>query len=415
MTFTNRKADSTSTLKKRLLIGSGVMLGVLVVLAAALVVFNPLRVTVALAGEMDMTLEYGENFKDPGAAAHIGAEYYPENIEDLPVAVKGEVDTHKVGEYKLRYSAEKWGFLGEATRTVRVVDTKPPSLSLTDPEPVTLSAGSDWAEPGFSASDDVDGDLSEKVAVEGAVDTMTVGEYKVTYQVQDTAGNKAEAERVVTVEPVKQVADVNPGHKVVYLTFDDGPSAETPKLLDILKEHNVHATFFVTGQGDPALIGRAASEGNAIGLHTMTHNYQEIYASKEAYIKDMEQISAVVEAQTGKRSRLLRFPGGSSNRVSEFNPGIMTTLTRDIQNLGYKYFDWNVDSRDAGGASTPDEVYENVVAGIQGHDVSVVLQHDTHGFSVEAVDKIVKWGLSHGYTFLPLDDTSPQLHHSVQN
>ena len=112
---------------------------------------------------------------------------------------------------------------------------------------------------------------------------------------------------------------------------------------------------------------------------------------------------------------MVRFPGGSSNTVSRFSPGIMTYLTQAVQDCGFQYFDWNVDSVDAGGAKTAKEVFENVIGAVQNRDVSVVLQHDIKGFSVEAVYRILAWGLDNGYTFLPLDMTSPAAHHGVNN
>ena len=93
----------------------------------------------------------------------------------------------------------------------------------------------------------------------------------------------------------------------------------------------------------------------------------------------------------------------------------MTRLTKKLLELGYQYFDWNVDSNDAGGAKTADEIFNNVVKGVSNRTNSVVLQHDTQGFSVDAVERIIAWGLCNGYTFKALDQDSPSCHHAVQN
>ena len=93
----------------------------------------------------------------------------------------------------------------------------------------------------------------------------------------------------------------------------------------------------------------------------------------------------------------------------------MTYLTQAVEDCGFAYFDWNVDSDDAGGARTADAVYENVVRGIQENTYSVVLQHDIHSCSVDAVERIIRWGLDNGYQFLPLQTDSPVVHHGVQN
>jgi peptidoglycan/xylan/chitin deacetylase (PgdA/CDA1 family) len=93
----------------------------------------------------------------------------------------------------------------------------------------------------------------------------------------------------------------------------------------------------------------------------------------------------------------------------------MTRLTKSLLEQGYQYFDWNVSSNDAGGARTAEQVYNNVIKGISGNRNSVVLQHDTHGFSVDAVENIIVWGLRNGYTFAPLTNDSPTCRHPVQN
>lgn len=206
-----------------------------------------------------------------------------------------------------------------------------------------------------------------------------------------------------------------PPEKVIYLTFDDGPGKNTRKLLDILKKYDVKATFFLINSDYAYLIDDISAEGHAVGIHSASHKYRQIYSSCDAYFKDLYKMQQVIKDYSGKTTMLLRFPGGSSNTVSSFNPGIMTKLTKAVTEQGFAYFDWNVDSGDAGSASSTTEVYNNVTKGIKNKDVAVVLQHDTQGFSVDAVEQIIEWGKKNGYTFLPLDETSPQCHHDVSN
>ena len=163
------------------------------------------------------------------------------------------------------------------------------------------------------------------------------------------------------------------------------------------------------------MIAKEAAAGHTIGIHSATHDYDKIYASEDAYFSDLYQQQELIYNKTGIRPTILRFPGGSSNTVSSFNPGIMTTLTKDVTDLGMQYFDWNVSSGDAGQTTDTQVVFENVIAGIQSHNVSVVLQHDSKGYSVDAVEKIIVWGLANGYTFLPLDASSPTAHHHLNN
>ncbi|MEE3309676.1 polysaccharide deacetylase family protein, partial [Sharpea azabuensis] len=105
------------------------------------------------------------------------------------------------------------------------------------------------------------------------------------------------------------------GKKVVYLTFDDGPSPKTAQVLDILKNNGVHATFFVTGidQKSASLMKRAVDEGNAIGAHTYTHDYKYVYSSEKNYFDDLNKILNHIKEVTGKETKIIRFPGGSSN------------------------------------------------------------------------------------------------------
>ena len=161
-----------------------------------------------------------------------------------------------------------------------------------------------------------------------------------------------------------------------------------------------------------------AEAGHALAIHSSTHRYSQIYSSEEAYFKDLYRIQDTIENQTGIKTMLLRFPGGSSNTVSrKINRGIMTRLTQQVTELGFTYFDWNVDSMDAGGAKYSSEVFRNVTNGISKNDddFSVVLQHDVTAFSVNAVERIILWGLENGYRFLPLDEDSPTCHHDVRN
>ena len=118
---------------------------------------------------------------------------------------------------------------------------------------------------------------------------------------------------------------------------------------------------------------------------------------------------------TGIRTTLVRFPGGSSNKVSSFNPGIMSRLTEELTMRGFQYFDWNVSSGDSGTTNTA-KILENLKKGISSKKCSVVLQHpETRAFSMAALEDLILWALENGYTFLALDATSPGMHHSVNN
>lgn len=208
-----------------------------------------------------------------------------------------------------------------------------------------------------------------------------------------------------------------PGAKTIYLTFDDGPGPHTARLLDILKKYNVKATFFVTGAGDDALITREYNEGHSVGLHTFTHDYAYVYSSMDNFFQDLYRVQQRVQNATGFTSTLIRFPGGSSNAVSAYYDGgtrIMSRLSEAVTARGFTYFDWNVSSGDAGAPLPPETIYENVVNNLK-PEYSVVLQHDIKDYSVDAVERIIDYGLKNGYTFRRLEPDSYTAHHGINN
>ncbi len=313
--------------------------------------------------------------------------------------------------------ADSSGNTTEVHRTIFYNDPEAPVLTLTGGEQTVVIFGSAYAEPGYTAVDNADGDLTAQVQVSGSVDTSICGTYPITYTVTDAYGNTATVTRNVVVETAKPPEVIQPGDKVIYLTFDDGPGAYTEELLDILAKYQVKATFFVCDKGirNP-IMKRIVEEGHAIGVHTQSHVYESIYASEEAFLADFRAMKQIILEQTGVDTKLFRFPGGSSNGVSkEINPGIMTRLAKLMTDMGYQYFDWNVNSNDAGGAKNATTVYNNVIAGIQKHNVSVVLQHDIKKYTVEAMEQILAWGIENGYTFLPLNENSPVCKHQINN
>lgn len=292
-----------------------------------------------------------------------------------------------------------------------------PEIVLLGGNEFQMSAQMSYTDPGFTAMDSLGNDLSSLVQVEGEVIPYQTGTYERVYSLTNAQGETVSATRTVTVTPVWNPDTVEPDGYTIYLTFDDGPGPYTARLLDLLAKYNVKATFFVTclNPDYENMVGRAFREGHSIGVHSASHNYYSIYASEEAFFEDFERAEEMIERQTGSRTSLFRFPGGSSNTVSSFNPGIMSRLARDMTEMGYQYFDWNVTSGDAGGTNKTDVVVDNIIDGVYGKRIAVVLQHDIKDFSVYAVEKVIVWGLRSGYTFMPLDETSPTAHHGIAN
>ena len=371
-----------------------------------------------------ITLVQGNNIaRDKGADfAEPGFSAVDECDGDITsqVSVSGTVDGHTYGTYVLTYTVtDSSGNVAEVKRTVQIADLTKPVISLAGEVTSYIQVGSTYTEPGFSASDNIDGDITSKVAVSGGVDTSKMGINTITYSVSDAFGNTTTVTRKVYVYRQQASANpTNPGDKVVYLTFDDGPGPYTARLLNILDKYGVKATFFVTNQkpGYQHIIGETHRRGHTIALHTLTHNYASLYSSEEAYYQDLFGIRDIVVAQTGVEPTIVRFPGGTNNTVSrKYCSGIMTALSESLSRFGYLYCDWNVSSGDAGGATTASAVANNVISGIQRHNVSIVLQHDIKSFSVEAVEDILFWGIQNGYTFLPMDETTPMVHYAPQN
>lgn len=371
---------------------------------------------ITLTNGTSISLNKGSNFVDPGYTAT------DECDGDLTasVTVEGTVDGHTYGTYTLTYRvSDSSGNVAEVKRTVKIADLNAPVITLKGEKSSYIKVGTAYAEPGYTASDNIDGDLTAKVQITGGVDTSKMGINTITYTVTDSFGNTTTTTRSVYVYQKQAVANpVNPGDKVVYLTFDDGPSGYTSRLLDILDKYGVKATFFVTNQFPKYeyMIGETFRRGHTIALHTYKHVYSSLYANETAYYNDLDAIKNIVVKQTGVEPTIVRFPGGTSNTVSKkYCVGVMSSLVNSISYHGYLYCDWNVSSGDAGGAKTTSAVANNVISGIQKHNVSIVLQHDITSFSVEAVEQILFWGIQNGYTFLPMSESTPMVHFAPQN
>lgn len=366
---------------------------------------DPEAPVITLVGENPVWLEHGQEYIEQGYSAY---DHFDGDLTDrVQVTVTDGAIVYRVEDAN--------GNVAEVIRQLLYEDVEAPVITLLGESVITMTIGTEYTEPGFAAVDNRDGDLTTSVEVTGSVQKYLAATYTLTYTVRDDAGNESSVERTVVVQPVNRVETVTPEGKIIYLTFDDGPGAHTQRLLDILAKYNVKATFFVVGTGSVSLLDDIVDQGHSIAIHAYSHDYKKIYASEEAYFEDMLKMQQLIYDHTGVWTTLVRFPGGGSNTVSRFNPGIMTRLTKAVQDMGFQYFDWNVDSNDAGGALDAETVAANVIAGCSVRRVSVVLQHDIKGYSVDAVEQIILWGLANGYTFLPMDPSSPTMHHGVNN
>ena len=228
---------------------------------------------------------------------------------------------------------------------------------------------------------------------------------------------REELQKAIALKNVNQADTAEGG--ICYLTFDDGPSDNTLKILDILDAYGIKATFFVVGTSKQEYMPQIVSRGHAIGLHSTTHKYDVIYKDINSYLEDIRQISDIVYNATGVRTNIMRFPGGSSNMVSaSYSPGIMTDLTVRMPSLGYSYYDWNVSSGDANAARVPAAtIVNNVLNAARGKSSICVLMHDNGGktTTVEALPAIIEGLDAMGFRFAPITAEVYGFHQKVNN
>lgn len=234
---------------------------------------------------------------------------------------------------------------------------------------------------------------TESVVNSKATDTqLEVNRYENVETGIDSADNKAE----------------NGDTHKVYLTFDSIPGENTDKILDVLKQYHVKATFFVTGDksdGAKAVYKRIVKEGHTLGMHSFCNQYSTIYASTEAFEKDYNKLSAYLKKVTGEDSLYYRFPGGSSNQISNVN---MAEFVHVLNEKNISYFDWNVSAGDTSGDYTVDDIVNNVTDGIENYKTSVVLLHDGEdkATTVEALGPMIEALQKMNASILPIDENT---------
>lgn len=230
--------------------------------------------------------------------------------------------------------------------------------------------------------------------VSEVADIMAVAELEDTYEWNGREDSAADIRRV-------------------YLTFDDGPSANTDRILDILAQYGVKATFFVVGKnGYTEQYQRIVKEGHTLGMHSYSHRYSEIYASLDAYKEDLTKLHDFLYELTGEDCKIVRFPGGSSNTISKVD---MQELIHYLNQESMVYFDWNVSSGDASGENKDaNQIARNVLDQIDKYNNVVILFHDATGKSttVDALSEIIEKILESDNTvILPISADTVKVQH----
>jgi len=198
--------------------------------------------------------------------------------------------------------------------------------------------------------------------------------------------------------------------KVAYLTFDDGPTkVATPAILDILKENDVKATFFVIGsrvEEFPEIVARTYNEGHLIANHTYSHRNSKIYVDKDSFIQELSHANDVISTAIGVpdyNSHIFRFPNGSKSNVY-FHQKLKCISY--LEELGYGYIDWNALNNDSVKNYSSSQLLENLKKSTKNKNSLVVLMHDTNDVSKSylALDDSIKYLKEQGYTFKTFSD-----------
>ena len=184
--------------------------------------------------------------------------------------------------------------------------------------------------------------------------------------------------------------------KITYLTFDDGPSRNTLKILEILDKYNIKATFFVVGKNvkeNPNILKEIIIRGHMIGIHCYNHDYTEIYSSVEAYMDDFYKTFNLIKNITGIEPYIFRFPGGS---VNSYNGKIRKDIAREMERRGFIFYDWNSSCEDTVKGATSEKCINSVInSSID--TCNIMLCHDIKDVTVLNLERYIKELNKKGY------------------
>lgn len=252
---------------------------------------------------------------------------------------------------------------------------------------------------------DGDGRLSEEFSAgfSAAAAVLDVIERDRFYNDMTSDGDGTYA-GITAVRPEYKVSD----GKTAYLTFDDGPSKYTPEILEILRENDIKATFFITGwciDGKEHILRQIAEEGHTVALHSYSHDYDKIYDSKRAWLDDFAKVYGRVYAVTGQKPWAFRFPGGSYNN---FNRDTADGIIAEMQKRGFAYYDWNGATADASTEATYESCIDYLKNSINS-DHEVVLMHDSLELTPEYLPEVIEYIRGEGYSFETIE-TADEVH-----
>lgn len=207
--------------------------------------------------------------------------------------------------------------------------------------------------------------------------------------------------------PERKIVPTPEGEKICYLTFDDGPSENTIKILDILKQHDAKATFFVIGnclcEENEVILERIMKEGHSIGLHANNHVYEKFYATETSFLEDYKVLYQILKNDYGIETSLFRLPGGSA---CKYMYGKGREYVSKMQERGFSCFDWNVTGEDSVGTPTVYSIQKNVFDRVFKYEKPIVLLHDSAiaDVTVDALPGIIEKVKENGYKFATLEN-----------
>ena len=290
----------------------------------------------------------------------------------------------------------------------RSESSEPPQPSEEPSEEPSAPESSEIPEESSETPEDSAGEDASEAVSSGSPEAEvpeTSSEPEITPPPVDPNGPEYQKKYPDMFVPQTEKKPFDPNDKVVYLTFDDGPSALTEDVLNILDEYGVKATFFVVAKDDETSKQRLreiADRGHAIGLHSYTHDYRKIYASVDAFLDDFAKEREIIYSATGEYPTMFRFPGGS---VNSYNKKTAKAIIDEMTRRGYTYYDWNVSSGDAEYGATRESIYRDTITQTKARTKAIVLCHDTNakGDTVSQLPAILKELKQSGYRFDKLD------------
>lgn len=334
----------------------------------------------------DKLLEFSNDSIIENDKAYVPVEEFAKAI-DADVKLKG---SKKITINKDKKSIE----INRKENTVITEDGKPESINIIEQDKVAMLPLNFLAEHfGFKVYPIVDKQINVYDEAHD-IDEPRLKE-KQTETDENITDDKLDVETAI---------DPDAGKKIAYLTFDDGPNLNTPQILDVLKEKNVKATFFMLGSSIVAhgdIAKRISEEDHGLGVHSMTHDFKSVYASPDAFVNEMNAANDELYKATGKKTTVLRAPYGSKPYMKQEFRDLATSW-------GYRIWDWNVDSSDSiKKNTTPDEVYNEVANQIVNKDKAVILFHDKE-HTLNALPRIIDHLIASGFEIRKLDkDLTP--------